>query len=216
LFFPHLPSASNSRFVRQIRREIKFCVAGGIIFPRTMAFSSAWSVATTAVQPAANGEAGLHRQVLLRDLSEQATRTAPWRLVLSGLSLQVDAAALEPLVRAVVAEAIAALKRDRQEELRRLAGEPAVEPLLMKPGEAAKLLQIGERLLWELSVKRREIPFIRLGTAIRYSVESLRAHIAANQEPAAPADSASRPRRSKRTPASGETESGHTNGRQVE
>ena len=119
---------------------------------------------------------------------------------MSGLSLQVDAAALEPLVRAVVAETIAALKRDRQEELRRLAGEAAVEPLLMKPREAAKLLQIGERLLWELSVKRREIPFIRLGTAIRYSVESLRAHIAANQEPAAPADSASRPRRSKRTP----------------
>jgi hypothetical protein len=116
----------------------------------------------------------------------------------------VDPAALEPLVRAVVAETIAALKLDGQEEFRRLAGEPTVEPLLMKPPEAARLLGISERTSWEHTAPRGTIPCVPIATAIRYSPKDLRAWIAANRQPAAGPDTAPRPRRSKRTPAAAE------------
>jgi excisionase family DNA binding protein len=44
--------------------------------------------------------------------------------------------------------------------------------LLVKAGEAARLLGISARLLWTLT-NRGEIPCVRLGCAVRYRVETL-------------------------------------------
>ena len=51
--------------------------------------------------------------------------------------------------------------------------EPETPCLALRPREAAKALGISERLLWE-HTERGEIPHIRLGRAVLYSVDSLR------------------------------------------
>ncbi len=68
-------------------------------------------------------------------------------------------------------------------DLRRLADvkdEPAIttttpsdERIAMRPKEAAKLLGIGERKLWELT-NRGEIPHAKAGRAVVYSVDALK------------------------------------------
>lgn len=55
-------------------------------------------------------------------------------------------------------------------------GEPA--PLAFRPREAAKALGIGERLLWDLT-KRNEVPHARIGRAVVYPVDGLRAWLTA-------------------------------------
>jgi len=54
---------------------------------------------------------------------------------------------------------------------------PAPEPLLLRPAEAARLLAISPRKLWELT-NAREVPSIRIGRALRYPTEDLRSWIA--------------------------------------
>lgn len=45
-------------------------------------------------------------------------------------------------------------------------------PLLVKPVEAARLLAISPRKLWELSM-RGVVPTIRMGRSVRYSIDEL-------------------------------------------
>ncbi len=45
-------------------------------------------------------------------------------------------------------------------------------PLLLRPNEAAQVLAISPRKLWELT-NCGEIPCLRIGRAVRYSVEDL-------------------------------------------
>ena len=52
----------------------------------------------------------------------------------------------------------------------------AVERLLLTPREAAESLGICERTLYALT-KRGELPVIRIGRAVRYSTEDLKAWI---------------------------------------
>ena len=56
------------------------------------------------------------------------------------------------------------------------ANTTADTPLLLKPGDAAKALAISPRKLWELT-NTGEIPCVRIGRAVRYSPDDLRAWI---------------------------------------
>jgi excisionase family DNA binding protein len=58
------------------------------------------------------------------------------------------------------------------------AGHPSTpEPLLLRPAEAARYLAISPRKLWELT-NAREVPALRIGRALRYPTEDLRAWVA--------------------------------------
>ncbi|MBK7878882.1 MAG: helix-turn-helix domain-containing protein [Planctomycetes bacterium] len=54
------------------------------------------------------------------------------------------------------------------------------EPLLLRPAEAARFLAISPRKLWELT-NCREVPAVRIGRALRYPTEDLRAWVAARR-----------------------------------
>lgn len=58
--------------------------------------------------------------------------------------------------------------------------DPRSEPLLLRPAEAARFLAISPRKLWELT-NCREVPAIRIGRALRYPTEDLRAWVAARR-----------------------------------
>ena len=58
--------------------------------------------------------------------------------------------------------------------------DPRAEPLLLRPAEAARFLAISPRKLWELT-NCREVPAIRIGRALRYPTEDLRAWVAARR-----------------------------------
>ncbi len=47
------------------------------------------------------------------------------------------------------------------------------EVLLVDAGEAARILSISERKLWELT-NRKAIPHLRIGRSVKYPVEELR------------------------------------------
>ncbi|MCA9074634.1 MAG: helix-turn-helix domain-containing protein [Planctomycetaceae bacterium] len=49
--------------------------------------------------------------------------------------------------------------------------------LLLKPREAAKLLSISERQLWEHTTPRGPIPVTRIGNCVRYSLNALQDYI---------------------------------------
>lgn len=51
-----------------------------------------------------------------------------------------------------------------------------VEPLLLRPKEAAAFLAISMRKLWELT-NRGEVPSLRVGRSLRYSRPALRAWV---------------------------------------
>jgi excisionase family DNA binding protein len=51
--------------------------------------------------------------------------------------------------------------------------EPTLSPLLVSPREAAKLLSVCEKTLWTLT-KAGQIPVVRIGRAVRYSMDDLR------------------------------------------
>ena len=54
-------------------------------------------------------------------------------------------------------------------------------PLLWHSRDAARVLSIGERLLWSLT-QRGEVPCIRFGRAVRYSLAALQELVRARQE----------------------------------
>ena len=56
------------------------------------------------------------------------------------------------------------------------------EKLLLKPREAATLLNISERQLWANSRPRGPIPVTRIGNSVRYSPEALQAFIDGRRE----------------------------------
>ena len=62
-------------------------------------------------------------------------------------------------------------------ELKDTNAEIAVPRLALRPKDAAIALGISERLLWTLT-KAGEIPHVRLGRAMIYPVDSLRAYLA--------------------------------------
>jgi excisionase family DNA binding protein len=51
-----------------------------------------------------------------------------------------------------------------------------IPPLLLTPRDAAGVLRISERLLWELT-DRKEIPCLKIGRLVRYSPADLQAWI---------------------------------------
>jgi len=51
-----------------------------------------------------------------------------------------------------------------------------VPRLLLSPREAAKALAVCEKTLWSLT-KRGEIPAVRIGRAVRYSMDELQAWV---------------------------------------
>ncbi len=60
------------------------------------------------------------------------------------------------------------------------AGAGQVQPLLLRPKDAAAMLAISPRKLWELT-NMREVPFVRIGRSLRYPREALLAWIASRQ-----------------------------------
>lgn len=59
-----------------------------------------------------------------------------------------------------------------------------LEPLLVKPAEAARLISLSERNLWGRTASG-EIRCIRIGRSVRYRVDDLKAWIESQQEPQA-------------------------------
>lgn len=57
-----------------------------------------------------------------------------------------------------------------------------MEPLLLTPRDAAKALSVCERTLYGLTMPRGDIPVIRVGRIVRYSVEDLKAWINKSSE----------------------------------
>lgn len=50
-----------------------------------------------------------------------------------------------------------------------------LQPLALKPRDAAKVIGISERKLWEITADRTSgIPFIKMGTRTLYPVKELR------------------------------------------
>jgi excisionase family DNA binding protein len=62
--------------------------------------------------------------------------------------------------------------------------EPAVEPLLVRVEEAARILSLSRSTIYEM-MDAGEIPSIRRGTARRIPVAALRAWVARQTTPAA-------------------------------
>jgi len=52
----------------------------------------------------------------------------------------------------------------------------AIEPMLLTPRQAAKALNVCERTLYGLA-KSGDLPAIRIGRAVRYSMDDIRAWI---------------------------------------
>ncbi len=93
---------------------------------------------------------------------------------MTGVNIQIDPAALEPLIRAIVAEVVAALGNGGGPPLGPAARPGPLEPLLVTPADAARLLGVCERTLWGM-----DIPRVRLrdGGETRYAVADLHAWI---------------------------------------
>lgn len=64
------------------------------------------------------------------------------------------------------------------------APRPQPEPILVDAAEAARILSISPRHLWELT-NRGEIPCVRTGRRVLYSVETLRAWARSQEQTAA-------------------------------
>ena len=58
------------------------------------------------------------------------------------------------------------------------AETPPVLKLLLSARDAAKALSICEKTLWSLTAPRGPIPCVRLGRAVRFDLDDLRAFIA--------------------------------------
>lgn len=55
--------------------------------------------------------------------------------------------------------------------------------LLLRPREAAELLSVSERQLWQHTAPRGPIPATRIGSCVRYSREALQAYIRQQNAP---------------------------------
>jgi excisionase family DNA binding protein len=101
----------------------------------------------------------------------------------NGITLQIDQAQLEPLIRRVIAETVAQLEGSKVKlsEDRRYNEATNHIVLLLKPREAAKALSISERTLWELT-DHGKIPHVRIGRAVRYDPRDLQAWIDAQKD----------------------------------
>jgi hypothetical protein len=92
-----------------------------------------------------------------------------------GFSLSIDPTALEPLIRSIVAETIAAMESQRAE-----ANTPPDRAetqrgrLLLTPRETAAAMGISERKLWGLTAPRGDLPCLPLGRSIRYDPADVR------------------------------------------
>jgi excisionase family DNA binding protein len=56
------------------------------------------------------------------------------------------------------------------------APTPAANPLLFTSRQAAQMLAISERTLWDLT-RRRDIACVRIGRSVRYTVTDLQSYI---------------------------------------
>lgn len=56
-----------------------------------------------------------------------------------------------------------------------------IDPLLLSPRQASRALAISERTLWART-KSHEIPHIRIGKLVRYSVDGLKRYIERSAE----------------------------------
>jgi excisionase family DNA binding protein len=56
-----------------------------------------------------------------------------------------------------------------------------IDPLLLSPQQASRALAISERTLFTLT-KSGEVPHIRIGKLVRYSVDGLRKYIEASEK----------------------------------
>ena len=68
-----------------------------------------------------------------------------------------------------------------------LADSAKPGPLLVNARDAARLLAIGERLLWSLT-NRRDIACVRIGRAVRYDVRDLESWIESHKSKRRDAD----------------------------
>lgn len=59
---------------------------------------------------------------------------------------------------------------------------PEAPRLLLRLEEAARLLDISERNLWERTAPRGGVPCVRIGRLVRYSVAELEAFVRAGGE----------------------------------
>jgi excisionase family DNA binding protein len=107
------------------------------------------------------------------------------------LNLKLLSGDLERMIEQVVIETIAHLDKDRYNQAHDTPdGEPLADSgaLLLKPRDAAKVLAISERTLWQLT-RTGEIPRVLIGRAVRYSTAALnnwieaRTKIGKEQEP---------------------------------
>ncbi len=53
-----------------------------------------------------------------------------------------------------------------------------LEPLLLKPNDAARMLGISPRTLWGL----QDLPRVRIGRSVRYDIEDLKKLIASRKD----------------------------------
>ncbi|MGI8982266.1 MAG: helix-turn-helix domain-containing protein [Pirellulaceae bacterium] len=84
---------------------------------------------------------------------------------------------IEPLVRKVVQECLRQVYDQREHLARKRGDQPASPKLLLNSAEAAKMLDISERTLWELK-RSGELPFVPMGNggkrdSVRYAVADL-------------------------------------------
>lgn len=71
-------------------------------------------------------------------------------------------------------------RRDLSTSIPHDALVPVTESLLLRPIDAAKLLAISPRKLWEMTTTK-EVPSVRIGRSIRYVREELKAWVANRQ-----------------------------------
>jgi hypothetical protein len=122
----------------------------------------------------------------------------------AGLNLQLDPAALQLLIAETVERTIAALGIDRARAGTDAPPTSGLEPLLVDKYEAARLVGISPRRLWDMTMPRGDLPCVRIRDAgeVQYRLVDLRAWIQRkiDDPPAArPAPSRrSRPRRTGR------------------
>jgi hypothetical protein len=59
---------------------------------------------------------------------------------------------------------------------------PDPPALLLKPRQAALALSVSARTLWGLTSPRGPIPVVRIGRAVRYPADGLRAYVEAQEQ----------------------------------
>ncbi len=59
--------------------------------------------------------------------------------------------------------------------------QPTMQPLLVTPHVAAKMLSVSERTLWSITAPRGDLACVRVGRSVRYSLAALRVWIDAQQ-----------------------------------